>query len=1465
MEEPVPTDFTRPLRLNTQSALGRRQDSEPATIFDLKALKLAIVRDLVVTHQVVQKIAEAQDARISALEKSSEEDSSDGSTVRSGSGGTPDPASRSTTPDPASRSSSPTRASTPPVNQTFAFPTATQQITVAAPPQHLSLVQGTPRPPRINVLSAADLRNRGALPVFRGNPHEDFNTFIRAFEDVANATDPGLADDVKKAHLLTYLADNARDKAEELLTSSPPPDFKELKESLRNAFQDPLRVELARQQLRSCTQLPMESVEDFSARVKKLARAAFGQQGRSTVNEKCLEAFVDGLKYDLKFHVKSSFPKDFQSAESAALRYEMWFQEAVRANIINPGMMPTTIMQRPQESRPPTGPANQARCFYCDKPGHFVRDCRSKARDQAAGRGRRGYSNRGNFQNQQGPPPQQHDPIMNHQMTQPNDARQFVQNWNGAPNVQACQAEETRNQVEEQAEIIRLQQARIEALLQRNNELTQNVTSAGAQEESRINVAAPQQRQGNRTSVGSNLRLGFILICFLFTPALAINPLICLPHAPRSYFLLPPRIECSRLAGSDSSAVKRVSLTVWRPNIIEYESSATLCKIIQRTTIFSVNFFGARSETSFSKQLTVSLSDCQIMMNHKRCAHGELFFSNGIFQTNNPHAVPWPTPPYWPFAEEKTFVSTNCIMLNTKVISHFDESTPSSPAGQMTACSYRDGFCNQREGAAFIWRPNPNQACRFVKFKVLSGFLSKNIWLGDEKEFALSFNASSLKVQDCGNTLILTDQGFAISPILRRKRDSEPALSNLTNFVSSNQLAAQLLAVQKDIIATMYTWVSHNLVSWCASLNAIAASSSAAAANNPTLVARQLLNRTDISARYLGNRLLAVQACTRIPKASFNLEKFIDQCYSKPSIRVSMPNNSSFLTFFDPVTDIVTSRAHPVPCSLVNNFEFVHGKSLVRFNPFTLESEEVEDFRPRSFPVEANTPAPEEDMLPTIFHNMVIGSLSETIQPTHYNEIWLALEGSPEALTRMVSAHDDPKEGHLVEVMKYISFWERTKLIWDTVFYIWTILVCLAVTAYAVVVAKEDSDASLPQINKQDIEFDYAHLFAETPKKKRSPRVNTVQACSTYFTAQIPVKINRVNALALIDTGAGLTISSAELCPLMGIASLSPTSTNNAIGLGGNAVQIVGKAEVEIQIGSLRFTQTTHFTKTRCTPGGASSYDIILGNDFLSKLPKFHLDYKKGSFHVGNERLPLGSYVSVSTISPSSEIPIKVKKHTVIPAQSEAFVECAAPVVDPAGEAVLVSQANKISDLDLLVAPALFSTGAVKLLISNPTNEPKTLFQNTTAAYACPTTTRATTAPGDETFSTIPETTEEEAETEEVESDKIEEPTEERAQKVFEADVRFEHWFKPREPLHRPSHRRAAAGARFWVRIQTTMPAEPKNWSKEEKTQRRNPETPKMFLKPQSSPKETNYEESVPHYPHSYAAAVATYNRASEL
>ncbi|VDO94167.1 unnamed protein product [Heligmosomoides polygyrus] len=135
---------------------------------------------------------------------------------------------------------------------------------------------------------------------------------------------------------------------------------------------------------------------------------------------------------------------------------------------------------------------------------------------------------------------------------------------------------------------------------------------------------------------------------------------------------------------------------------------------------------------------------------------------------------------------------------------------------------------------------------------------------------------------------------------------------------------------------------------------------------------------------------------------------------------------------------------------------------------------------------------------------------------------------------------------------------------------------------------------------------------------------------------QVPVVVNGVQMLALIETGAGITVAARTILPLLRILNLQPCVVPVAVGMAGIPVHFVGCALVTIQIGSTVLSHLVHITACEGVPRSADAYNIILGNEILQKLPRWALNYSERKSFIGGEPIPIVSVSPDPTLSTST-------------------------------------------------------------------------------------------------------------------------------------------------------------------------------------------------------------------------------------
>lgn len=221
---------------------------------------------------------------------------------------------------------------------------------------------------------------------------------------------------------------------------------------------------------------------------------------------------------------------------------------------------------------------------------------------------------------------------------------------------------------------------------------------------------------------------------------------------------------------------------------------------------------------------------------------------------------------------------------------------------------------------------------------------------------------------------------------------------------------------------------------------------------------------------------------------------------------------------------------------------------------------------------------------------------------------------------------------------------------------------------------------------------------------------------NSFITAHIPIRANGIPYAALVDTGANITVASRNILKGLGIVRLQAADNDNAVGFGGNEVSMIGSAIVRFQIGSQVVKQRVHFTNGHCMPDIDGSYQFIFGNDLLSRLPIFMFDYQQKMFHVGDDAIPFGRAPG-QNVKPRN-YQVKVSEDTIIPAGTEKYVKCSIDASFGSEKDVVLMIDSKIGENDLFVSPAVVMASNAMILVSNPTEEDKTISTDVHAAVA---------------------------------------------------------------------------------------------------------------------------------------------------
>ncbi|WKX90225.1 hypothetical protein Q1695_009235 [Nippostrongylus brasiliensis] len=203
--------------------------------------------------------------------------------------------------------------------------------------------------------------------------------------------------------------------------------------------------------------------------------------------------------------------------------------------------------------------------------------------------------------------------------------------------------------------------------------------------------------------------------------------------------------------------------------------------------------------------------------------------------------------------------------------------------------------------------------------------------------------------------------------------------------------------------------------------------------------------------------------------------------------------------------------------------------------------------------------------------------------------------------------------------------------------------------------------------------------------------------------------------LALVDTGAGLTVASSSLLPLLGISSLEAPSAPAAIGMAGIPVKFVWRANVELQIGRFTFAQPVYFTEGPCVPRRADVYNIILGNDLRQRLPRWSLNYAQNTLLVEGDPIPILTEKPACSVGEAGDaqepFAVRAQSTTVLPPGHEMLVPCYVSSTEISPQLFFAHSTTGLQE-HLLVAPAVLPAPTWYLMVSNPTQAPVVLYKD---------------------------------------------------------------------------------------------------------------------------------------------------------
>uniref|UniRef100_A0A8R1I341 Uncharacterized protein n=1 Tax=Caenorhabditis japonica TaxID=281687 RepID=A0A8R1I341_CAEJA len=162
---------------------------------------------------------------------------------------------------------------------------------------------------------------------------------------------------------------------------------------------------------------------------------------------------------------------------------------------------------------------------------------------------------------------------------------------------------------------------------------------------------------------------------------------------------------------------------------------------------------------------SISVAECREWIANKKCEYGSLGKGKeGIYSTNNKVNEDYPNR-FTSFFTSKRYYKENCVIIETKVYSHFNQSRPSNVLADMSECKYQDGSCQPgKMNEIMIWDVNKDQNCQYISIGKLDGTMNNGLWINSQNQIALDLKGNKI-IRDCNIDLLISEEGFAVKEI----------------------------------------------------------------------------------------------------------------------------------------------------------------------------------------------------------------------------------------------------------------------------------------------------------------------------------------------------------------------------------------------------------------------------------------------------------------------------------------------------------------------------------------------------------------------------------------------------------------------------------------------------------------------------------------------------------------------------
>jgi hypothetical protein len=371
---------------------------------------------------------------------------------------------------------------------------------------------------------------------------------------------------------------------------------------------------------------------------------------------------------------------------------------------------------------------------------------------------------------------------------------------------------------------------------------------------------------------------------------------------------------------------------LFKHNIIEYETTAWLCRSTKQTARLLTYFFGDEHIQEFNNyDILVTPTQCKEMVKTKTSPTGPLHQTySGLWTTGLKLNYRQPKGGveccYWAH-----FEVTNYFLVPAKVYKRHDMDGFRSTAMDVRHCdNYFNGEC-QSGAQSLIWKPVQETKCEYLPHKMVNGSKLSGVWTSEDEMLALT-TMNILQVEDCGKTLSISDQGVAFIEINTHEKPLKSSIEipqndrltpiysyspkKNTGFVSSDTLAAWTQGVTNRLIKMTNQAFYQTWKQICQEMESTTGLLRHTVMSDPTGTVRTLLQDPLLYA-VAGNGFIEVWKCLPVNSTNLTFMAQEDRCTKEIPVKFQLQDETLKSGYLDPITMIISHQGEYTDCSLV--------------------------------------------------------------------------------------------------------------------------------------------------------------------------------------------------------------------------------------------------------------------------------------------------------------------------------------------------------------------------------------------------------------------------------------------------------------------------------------------------------------------------------------------------------------------